>query len=82
MATTYHDAAVSEVRYGNWRWQEFYLLKNNFLEDLQKMVKDSSLRSPRSGDDEKHYLSAVYTLISVKRFKIRSSSRTLRSSEL
>ena len=82
MATTYHDAAVSEVRYGNWRRQEFYLLKNNFLEDLQKMVKDSSLGSPRFGDDEKHYWSAVRTLTSVKAPQIRSAYRTLRSSEL
>jgi hypothetical protein len=65
MATTYHDAAVSEVRYGNWQRQEFYLLQD-FLEALQKMVKDSSPRSPRFGDDVKHYWSARYTLISVK----------------
>jgi hypothetical protein len=38
MATTYHDAAVSEVRYGNWRRQEFYLLKN-FLEALRRRLK-------------------------------------------
>jgi hypothetical protein len=38
MATTYHDAAVSEVRYGNWRRQEFYLLKN-CLEALRRRLK-------------------------------------------
>ena len=81
MATTYHDAAVSEVRYGNWRWQEFYLLKN-FLEALQKMVKDSSLRSPRFGDDEKHYWSAVRTQISVKALRNLIPLPQARSSEL
>ena len=37
MATTYYDAAVSEVRHGNWRRPEFHL--QHFLEALRRRLK-------------------------------------------